>query len=147
MITLAPVLCTAESKNLPAGGGDPGKAYFDCTKAIAKEDKSGIITLCFAKDDAWIKKTNLDYFTPETFAVEVRQLKPAFRLTDVKISGGKVDGQTADLLVDGTFLIQRLEPTGEIIEVDRYPAKGSVQMTLINGKWFYASDNLERVYQ
>jgi hypothetical protein len=145
-IILAPIVCTAESKSLPAGGGEPGKAYLDCTKAIAKQDKNGIITLCFSKDDAWIKKANLDYFTPETFAVEVRQLKPAFRLTDVKITGGKIDGQTADLLVEGTILIQRLEPTGEIVEVDRLPAKGSVQMTLINGKWFYSSENLEQVY-
>lgn len=144
MISLAPILCLAEAKNLPADGGEPGKAYRDCINAITKQDKAGIVALCFAKEDPWIQKTNIGYFTPETFALEVRQLKPAFRLIDVKISGGKMDGNTADLQVQGTMLLQRLEPTDEIVEVDRYPVKGTVQLSLVKGLWTCSSDNLEK---
>ncbi|MGH9856355.1 MAG: hypothetical protein ACRD4B_00795, partial [Acidobacteriota bacterium] len=102
------VLVGAES--LPAGGGDPGKAYKACVDAVAKPDKAGMIDLCFVKDDAWLKPKNLGYFTDETFQVEVRQEWPALRLIDVKITGGTVTGDTADLQVEGTSILQRLEP-------------------------------------
>ena len=58
--------------SLPDGGGEPGKAYKECIDAVAKPDKAATVSLCFVKDDPWIKKTNLDYFTNETFQVEVR---------------------------------------------------------------------------
>ncbi len=53
-ISLLPILCLAEAKNLPADGGAPGKAYRDCINALTKQDKAGIVALCFAKEDAWI---------------------------------------------------------------------------------------------
>jgi hypothetical protein len=132
---------------LPADGGDPGKAYRACLDAIAKPDKAGIIALCFPEGDPWLEKTNLDYFTPETFALEVRQLRPEFRLANVMIAGGKVDGDKADLQVSGQMTAPRLEPTGEIIEAGRYPVKGTVSLVRSSSGWRPSSSELERTFE
>ncbi len=134
------------ASSLPVDGGDAGKAYKACIDAVAKPDKAKMIGLCFTKDDPWLKGKNLGYFTDSTFQVEVRQEWPALRLIDAKISGGKMEGDTADLLVEGTMILQRLEPTDEIVEVDRYKVKGSVKMRSTNGVWTYAGEQkLEKV--
>jgi hypothetical protein len=132
---------------LPADGGDPGKAYRACLDAIAKPDKAGIIALCFPKGDPWLEKTNLDYFTPETFALEVRQLRPEFRLAEVVISGGQVNGDKADLQVAGQMTVPRLEPTGEIIEATRYPVKGAVSLVRSSSGWRPSDSALDRTFQ
>lgn len=129
---------------LPADGGDPGTAYRACLDAIAKLDKPGIIALCFPAGDPWLEKTNLDYFTPETFALEVRQLRPEFRIADVVISGGQVDGDKADLQVTGQMTVPRLEPTGEIIEATRYPVKGTVSLVRSSSGWRPSGSELDR---
>jgi hypothetical protein len=134
------------ASSLPADGGDPGKAYKACIDSVAKPDKAKMIELCFTKDDPWLKGKNLGYFTDSTFQVEVRQEWPALRLIDAKISGGKIEGDTADILVEGTMILQRLEPTNEIVEVDRSKVKGSVKMRRTNGVWAYAGEQkLEKV--
>jgi hypothetical protein len=132
---------------LPADGGDPGKAYRACLDAIAKPDKAGIIALCFPEGDPWLEKTNLDYFTPETFALEVRQLRPEFRLAEVVISGGKVDGDKADLQVSGQMTAPRLEPTGEIIEASGYPLKGTVSLVRSSSGWRPSASEIERTFE
>ncbi len=92
-----------------------------------------------------IKKANLDYFTNETFQVAVRIEWPALRLIDVKIAGGQLTGDDAEISVQGTMLLQREEPTGDIVEVDRYPAKGTVKLQRKDGVWRYAgTEKLER---
>jgi len=135
-VLIAPLRVNAAS--LPAEGGDPGKAYKACMDAVAKPDKPSIVALCFFKDDAWLKKTNLDYFTNETFQVEVRDVYPALRLIDWKMAGGQMDGDKAKLTVEGTVVRHRVETTGDIVEYDRYPVKGTVDMRRVNGVWRYA---------
>lgn len=132
---------------LPADGGDPGKAYRACLDAIAKKDKAGIIALCFPKGDPWLEKTNLDYFTPETFALEVRQLRPEFRLAEVVISGGQVNGDKAELRVAGQMTAPRLEPTGEIIEATSYPVKGTVSLVRSSSGWRPSDSQLDRTLE
>lgn len=132
---------------LPADGGDPGKAYRACLDAIAKKDKTGIISLCFPQGDSWLEKTNLDYFTPETFALEIRQLRREFRLVDVVISGGQIEGDKADLQVTGQMTAPRLEPTGEIIEASREPVKGTVSLVRTSGGWRPSASELERTFE
>lgn len=133
------------ASSLPADGGEPGKAYKDCIAAVTKPDKAAMVALCFAKDDPWIKKTNLDYFANDTFQVEVRNTWPALRLIDVKVSGGTMEGDEVELSVQGTVILQRLEPTGDIVEVDRYPVKGTVKLHRKNGVWRYAgTEKLEK---
>jgi hypothetical protein len=124
--------------SIPADGGDPGKAYKACMDAVAKPDKPSIVALCFFKDDPWLKKTNVDYFSNETFQVEVRDLYPALRLINWKMTGGQVDGDKAKLTVEGTVVRHRVETTGDIVEYDRYPVKGTVDMRRVNGIWRYA---------
>ena len=133
------------ASSLPVDGGEPGKAYKACVDAVAKPDKAAMVALCFAKDDPWIKKANLDYFTNETFQAEVRTEWPALRLIDVKITGGQMTADDAEILVQGTALLQREEPTGDIVEVDRYPVKGTVKLQRKDGVWRYAgTEKLEK---
>jgi hypothetical protein len=119
------------ASSLPADGGEPGKAYKACVDAVAKPDKAAMVALCFAGD--------------ETFQVAVRIEWPALRLIDVKITGGQLTGDDAEIFVQGTMLLQREEPTGDIVEVDRYPAKGTVKLQRKDGVWRYAgTEKLER---
>ena len=135
----------AYASSLPADGGEPGKAYKACVDAVAKPDKAAMVTLCFAKDEPWIKKTNLPYFTNETFQVEVRQTWPALRLIDLKITGGNTEADNAEISVQGIAILQREESTGDIVEVDRYPVKGTVKLQRKNGVWRYAgTEKLEK---
>jgi hypothetical protein len=140
-------LPAAYGSALPADGGDPGKAYRACLDALAKPDKAGIIALCFLKDDPWLAKTNLDYFTPETFALEVRQLRPEFRLVDVVISGGELNGDRADLQVTGKMLVQRLESWGEIVSATPDPVKGTVTLARSSVSWRPSGSEIERVFE
>jgi len=137
----------ARATALPADGGEPGKAYRACLDALAKHDKQGIITLCFPKDDPWLAKTNIDYFTPETFALEVRQLRPEFRLVDVAISGGQANGDRAQLQVAAQMTVPRLESTGEIIEATRYPVKGTVSLLRSPAGWRPSGSELARTLE
>lgn len=134
-LILAPFIYAS---SLPADGGEPGKAYKACVDAVAKPDKAAMVALCFAKDDPWIKKANLDYFTNETFQAEVRTEWPALRLINLKITGGEMAADAAEISVQGTMLLQRVEPTGDIVEVDRYPVKGTVKLQRKDGVWRYA---------
>ena len=136
LVFLFPLIAGAAA--LPEGGGEPGKAYKACVDAVAKPDKTAMVSLCFVKDDPWIKNKNIGYFTNETFQVEVRQEWPALRLIDLKITGGTTEGETADLTVEGIAILQRLEPTDEIVEVDRKRVKGTVKMRRTSGVWRYA---------
>lgn len=136
LVFLFPLFAGAAA--LPDGGGEPGKAYKACVDAVAKPDKAAMVSLCFVKDDPWIKNKNIGYFTNETFQVEVRQEWPALRLIDLKITGGTMEVDTAELTVEGIAILQRLEPTDEIVEVDRKRVKGSVKMRRTGGVWRYA---------
>ncbi|HJX29721.1 MAG TPA: hypothetical protein VJ885_17605 [Thermoanaerobaculia bacterium] len=55
-------------------------------------------------------------------------MRPEFRLAEVVISGGQVDGDKAELKVSGQMTVTRLEPTGEIVEATTYPVKGTVSL-------------------
>jgi hypothetical protein len=143
-VGLIPVSLVLAS-SLPADGGEPGKAYKACIDAVAKPDKAAIVALCFAKDDPWIKKTNLGYFTNETFQAEVRISWPALRLVDLKMTGGQMTADDAEISVQGTAILQRVEPTDDIVEVDRYPVKGTVKLQRKDGVWRYAgTEKLEK---
>ena len=133
------------ASSLPADGGEPGKAYKACLDAVAKPDKAAMVSLCFAKDDPWIKKANLGYFTNETFQVAVRIEWPALRLIDVKITGVQLTGDDAEISVQGTMLLRREEPTGDIVAGYRCPVKGTVKLQRKDGVWRYAgTEKLER---
>ena len=130
---LAPAL--AASAPLPADGGDPGKAYRACLEAVAKPSKVAIVDLCFAKNDPWLAGKNLGYFDDHTFVVEVRQEYGALQMVDLAISGGQMNGDQATLQISGKRVVQRLEPTGDITEVSRSAAKGTITMVRAANGW------------
>jgi hypothetical protein len=77
----------------------------------------------------------------------VRQLRAEFRLADVVIAGGKVDGDKADLQVSGQMTAPRLEPTGEIIEATHYPVKGTVSLVRYSSGSRPSDSELERTFE
>jgi hypothetical protein len=79
--------------------------------------------------------------------LEVRQLRTELRFIDVVISGGQVNGDKADLQVAAKVLIQRLEPTGEIVNVTPYPVKGTVSLTRSASGWRPSGSELERTLE
>jgi len=77
---------------LPAGGGEPAKAYLAFDKAVAKGDMAAVMNGVSAEqrksmDDADFKK--------------MFPLMQAMRAKNVKITGGTIDGNTATLLATG----------------------------------------------
>jgi hypothetical protein len=57
----------------------------------------------------------------------------------------RASADDAEISVQGTMLLQREEPTGDIVEVDRYPVKGTVKLQRKDGVWRYAgTEKLER---
>ena len=56
-----------------------------------------------------------------------------------------MNADDADILVKGTVVRHRVEPTGDIVEIDRYPVKGTVKVRRTNGAWRYAgTEKLEK---
>ena len=84
---------------LPAGGGEPGKAYQACLQAVAGRTEEAIVSSCFTRDDAWLAKQNLDYFEGEAFFEHVRILKSDIDFQKATITGGRQKGDEAELTV------------------------------------------------
>jgi hypothetical protein len=97
---------------LPAGGGEPAKAYLAFDKAVAKGDMAAVKNGISAEqrksmDDADFKK--------------MFPLMQALRAKNVKIAGGTIDGNTATLLATGK------DESGA--------ATGKITMVLEGGAW------------
>lgn len=126
---------SALAASLPKGGGEPGKGYLDCIAKLAGTEKPPMIAACLTKSDPWLQKANVDYFTPPNFALELKQNNSCLRLVGVQIDGGTLDGKSATLKVRGIDVIQRLEPTDEITEVDRSAWRGTLVLTQTSEGW------------
>jgi hypothetical protein len=125
--------------NLPAGGGDPGKAFVACSKAMASKDEAAILASCFAPDDAWVKDQNLDYFNGPEFAEHAGQWYQGLLLRDVKIDGGRMKGDQAEIAVHGT--ITRQYGQDEPPTVEKY--KGNVYLRRATTGWRFTGQQLE----
>jgi hypothetical protein len=77
---------------LPAGGGEPAKAYLAFDKAVAKGDMAAVKNGVSAEQ----RKSMDDPDFKKMFG-----LMQALRAKDVKITGGTIDGNTATLLATG----------------------------------------------
>jgi hypothetical protein len=77
---------------LPAGGGDPAKAYLAFDKAVAKGDMAAVKNGVTAEQ----RKSMDDPDFKKMFG-----LMQALRAKNVKITGGTIDGNTATLLATG----------------------------------------------
>lgn len=78
-----------KGKPLPAGGGEPAKAYWAFTKAVAAGDMAGIRRGAAAER---AKQMDVPEFKEMLPMIQAMQPK------NVKITGGSVDGNTATLL-------------------------------------------------
>ncbi len=114
--------------DLSADGGEPAKAYRACLTALSKNEKAAVIADCFSKDDPWLAKTNVDYFSAEEFSAEVKAYRPGLQLEAVQISGGRVKGDQAELSVTGKSTYEN--------------SKGKVFLRRSQGSWYYSGEKL-----
>lgn len=115
--------------DLPADGGEPAKAYRACLAALSKNEKAAVIASCFSKDDPWLAKTNVDYFSNEDFSAEVKAYRPGLQLEAVQISGGRVKGDQAELFVTGKSTYEK--------------STGKVFLRRSQGSWYYSGEKLK----
>ena len=138
----APILEVTGVTKLAAGGGEPGKALVACQKTLKGTDKAAFVASCFAADDPDVVDKNIDYF--ET----VGELANAFSygrrgifLEDLKITGGRMKGDQAELTVEGK---QVYRAEGEPESTENY--KGRIFLVRGASGWRYAGDELEQDY-
>ena len=81
-----------KGKPLPAGGGDPAKAYFVFDKAVSKGDMAAVKNGVSAEQRKSMDDPDFKKMFP---------LMQAMRAKNVKITGGSIDGDTATLLATG----------------------------------------------
>lgn len=130
---------------LPKGGGDVGKAFLACTRAMTereKPDKAAVIAACFATGDTWTQNLNLEYY-PELadLVAPVRmELSRASVLEEVKILGGRMKGKRAELDVEGKLIDRTSEPP--------YTERntGKVFLELTPDGWRLRGSRLEQSY-
>jgi hypothetical protein len=124
---------------LPASGGDPGKAYLSCLGAMKATDEAAIVTSCFGSDHAFVKDANLDYFEGAAFAAHAGQSFQGLMLEDVTVSGGRVKGDDAEILVKGKIVSRYGQDEPETVE--RY--KGRVFLRRGATGWRISGQELE----
>lgn len=138
----APVEAEGGVSPLPADGGEPGRAYQACLKAMATKGEAAIVSACFTKDDPWLAKQNLDYHDGEAFFDFVRAVKGALDFQSVAVAGGRQKGDEAELAVAA----KRIRPggQGEPDSVENW--KGLVYLRRSGGTWGFTSAQLEQLY-
>lgn len=114
--------------DLSKDGGEPAKAYRACLAALSKNQKAAVIASCFSRDDPWLAKTNVDYFSDEEFSAEVKAYRPGLQLEMVQISGGRVKGDQAELYVTGKSTYEN--------------STGKIFLRRIQGSWYYSGEKL-----
>src|ERR1051326_369022 len=77
---------------LPAGGGDPGKAYMAYTKVLAAGDLKGLRKALAADRVKTLDDPDFKEMFPMIQAMQAK---------NIKVTGGAVDGDTATLLATG----------------------------------------------
>jgi hypothetical protein len=107
---------------LPAGGGEPGKAYLALNKAILAGDLDALAQLLAPEQAAEMQKAR---GTPE-FAQQLEFMQ-AMTAKDVRIKGGRIDGNRAWLEFDGT--------EGDLLR------SGTVEMVREGGRWRVVSES------
>lgn len=136
----APILEVTGVTKLAAGGGDPGKALVACQKTLKGTDKAAFIAACFAANDPDVVDKNIDYFeTVAALADAFSYGRRGIFLEGLKITGGRVKGDQAELTVEGKE-IYRAE--GEPESVSNY--KGRIFLVRGASGWRYAGEDLEQ---
>ena len=92
---IAPFIALAEeekSKPLPAGGGDPGKAYASYVKILAAGDIDGIKKAVTADRGKQLDDPKMKAMLPM-----IQSMQPK----DIKVTGGTMTSKEATLNVEG----------------------------------------------
>jgi hypothetical protein len=109
-------------KPLPADGGEPGRLYLALNKAMLAGDLATLETLLAPSQVAEMHRLQ---GTPE-FKAQLELMK-AMTAHDVKVKGGRIDGDKAWIEFDGT-------------EGDA-PRSGTVEMVREEGRWRVVSES------
>lgn len=80
---------------LGAGGGEPGAAYLACQVHVQKQSRDGLLA-CVSGERA----DELEAMT-EAEAKEMLEFIQMLQPTDIKVTGGSMDGNTATLEAEG----------------------------------------------
>ena len=97
---------------LPAGGGDPGKAYMAYTKVLAAGDLKALHKALAADRAKRLDEPDFKQMLPK---IQVMQK------TSIKVTGGTVDGDTATLITTG--------------KDGKFPSNGTITMVRESGAW------------
>jgi hypothetical protein len=84
---------------LPKDGGEPGKAYLAYHRALEKRDKKALYALLDAEERARWEKYNAENKVDEW--LDYRWKEEHTEMTQIRITGGFVDGDRAVVLFDG----------------------------------------------
>ncbi|MDX1384339.1 MAG: hypothetical protein R3190_11880, partial [Thermoanaerobaculia bacterium] len=109
---------------LPAGGGEPGKAYTAWVAAVHSGELDRIRALMPADMQEMLEE-EIEGRSDEEVA-EMLEMLTLFTPADAKVVGGSSDGDTAILDVTGTM-------EGEAV-------KGEVTMNRVNGTWILVGE-------
>ena len=118
----APPLPPPPGQPLPAGGGEPGKAYLALNKAMIAGDLDTLEKLLAPEQAAQMREAR----GKPDFAAQIA-LMQAMTAHDVRIKSGRIDGDKAWLEFDGT--------EGDAMR------SGSVEMAKEGGKWRVVSES------
>ncbi len=112
----AVVVMAAEpaGKPLPAGGGEPGKAYVAYCKAIEAGDMAALKKLVAADKAKQMESEDFKKMFPMIQAMQAK---------DIKITGGTMTETEATLNAEGTD------------RMDGAPSKGTISMVLEEKQW------------
>ena len=113
-----PKIDAARAKALPAGGGDPGRAYLAYNEAILGGDFAALERLDFSLSKVADREKAL-----------IRELLPKLAPlapSGVTVRGGRSDGATAVLDLAAT--------------VDGAPKTGGAELALVDGRWMVLRD-------
>lgn len=121
VLTACFVLAGAAAKDtpLPAGGGEPGKAYMDYCKAINAADFEAMKKMVTPDQVKSIDDPGYRQMFP---------IMQALQAKNIKVTGGTMNGTEATLHAEG------IDSQGKI-------AKGKVTMTLDGKQWKVKEDN------
>ena len=109
---------------LPAGGGEPGKAYLESVELLATGDLELIRSKMPAEKLQEMDEYQKEFEMSDT---EVLEFLTLFQHTDLEVLGGLVAGDTAYLDVKG-------KSEGE-------PATGRIKMRFAEGRWVLSGES------
>jgi len=110
---------------LPRDGGEPGRAYLAYHRALEKRDKKALYALLDAEERARWEKYNAEGKVDEW--LDFRWKDEHTELTQIRVTGGYVDGDRAVVLFDGK--------NGYIDALH-----GEAQLRRENGQWLVGGD-------